>query len=289
MEPVNFSDFVRKFDVATGGSLAQRKHQKSVVFLFKPNPGGSNPNSKKHALYCKFALVRFKPWMHRDIPELMNESTAVIRFNDFVSNCSDELRATFQFDFEMRSVLNSALLEVDALQRRMNLNADFDLNNLNNDDGGNDSEDQAWYDDSDDEGVNNQERRQARIDDNAMFGILGRIGRGGAGESDDDASEENDLPIDSSFDWHSESQISYDMSPTSPFSKEAATLWLKQQMGDYRYAIGQAPITPTDPAILNERQEIVYNFFEAGMRCGKQVMATMLGPAGAVSYFIYFS
>ena len=61
---INFNDFAMKFE-CVGGELVERRTNKDKLALRFFQRYSSNPNSDNYDLYCKFSLLRYKPWHTR--------------------------------------------------------------------------------------------------------------------------------------------------------------------------------------------------------------------------------
>ena len=85
----SFYKFSQMYQVKKG-QLLLRSNLKKIIVVTYPKVRHNKKIIETYIDYCYYQIIKYSKWTFTDLDKLKDKSTAIIRFENFISNASNE-------------------------------------------------------------------------------------------------------------------------------------------------------------------------------------------------------
>jgi hypothetical protein len=93
----SFNSFVQKYKV-TKGKLIVRPNSEKIIVVTHPKVTYSPKIIETYQHYCYYQLIKFSPWSIDNLEQLKDKTTAIERFENFLTTTSPEILENIRFE-----------------------------------------------------------------------------------------------------------------------------------------------------------------------------------------------
>ena len=106
----NLLEFCKQFVLVKGELRSNKDADKTIVITF-PNFRYA-PKSPQYKQFCRAALVKYSPWTANTVAAIKNDITVVQEWETFAATFSDNIRAYFSTDLELKKLFKTVIDDI---------------------------------------------------------------------------------------------------------------------------------------------------------------------------------
>lgn len=106
-------------------ALKTTREMHNQVFICKPMYS-SRKLGKNYKKYCVYSFIRFGDWEGLPLSEIMDESLAVARWENFIVNCSTSMKAYIKIELDVNGLLQQVVADMDIVEEQEEQDPEMD-------------------------------------------------------------------------------------------------------------------------------------------------------------------